>query len=760
MVGPCDKMVVASMMFSSTMQILEAYSSSPTSSVYSRFDRGEDEPQSSPLGIRMLQIEDSFSQYAKLVPSSPESSYRTSYSSQSAAESPASSATSAFSDSFQSQHKEIRRRRSPTNSEPRPKDLKLLSSNGATSLQRSSILASRVPEESSSPGEVPPPPPPKNVHSRPFAQKPPPTLQDTIGNRVPKPAAVSGIRREKQNPESSLIATASAVRLPPAPPLKLVVSREKSAGALLGSVESNPPKNFNFPNPRQGIRRPIHQKSISASSQNKPLPPAPPLPEQPFSRLPESNSTLAPREPKTLDLQIQIFEAAPVHSHSRGKSDTAFDILDSPSSGRLHQTHLSSLEEDRSPFQYSSLPLSDKTSASISRSDSLPAKIHPVIQPQNRLELLPSPSHGSSKRSIESSLTNASLPGPFSQPHLPAGPRLRTKTLSPPTHREVTTPQPIQAAKTELPQSSVPQQGISDILEVRNPMIASKLMPSHFCCYVQHKQLVPSSNASAPVLCMACDRDCDRMWKCGWCCLRICAVCKDVMGTVNGDLKRLIDARKDDKAEVVPIRMDPTDMESERSNTPLSLRIKNVPGRNQPPMSFGTRDSPDRSDTLTSLRTRVGPGRSETPMSLRAQNAPSRSGTPLSLRTRNAPERHEATATQKNWLVSERSESVLSFRTHGLPERSESSLSSRMRGGPQRSDSPINSSLRPVLDRTNTPMSLRIGNAVGKREQSTVLGNGTSIPDFDTFVPVFGPGGDLGMDLRGGRGVAGQRLMV
>ena len=748
-------MVVNSMMFSSTLQILEAYRSSPTSSIYSRFDLDDDGPQSSHFSTGLTRTEGPFNPYTELLPTSPESSYRTSYSSQSPTNSPASSATSAFSDSFQSQRgvrKEIRRRRSPTSSEPRPKDLKLLSSNGATSLKHDSppsgpaVNAKPLPRLGSPEG-IPPPPPPKNGQSRPAIQDPPWTLQDVLGNKATKPAEARGITKENQTLEPGSIITASVVILPPAPPsLKLVVPWEKSAAALPDPANDDPAKNFNFPNPRQGIRRPVHQKSISTSSQNKPLPPGPPLPELPRSQLPEYRTVSAPRELETIKLHTPPPKALPAHPQSHGKSNMALNIFNSFEPSLPDHKPLDSLAEDLDPTFPKPLSLPIANSTSIPPSKNLVTKSQPVVQSQSQRRKLyghkPSPSSGS----VGSSLTNASLSGPFYQPQLPAGPRLRTKTPTPPPQQRPTTPQPPQETKMEQRQPSLlqQQQDISGIPEIRNPLVASKLMPSHFNCYIQHKQLVPSSNASAPVLCMACDYDSEQMWKCGWCCLRICAVCKDVMASVNGDLKTLIDERKNGKAELVPIRMNSTDIGVDKSESPMILKTQNVPSRSETPMSLRTRNTVDRS---------------ETPLSLRTRNIPDRSGTPMSLRTRDTQDRNETTM-RPIFPVPERTESALSFRTRNQPERSESSLSSKMRVAPNRSNSPMNSSLRSEPSRSDTPMSLRIGNAIQRSEQSAGLKNGSGIPDFDSFVPVIGPGMDLGMGLRGGRGMPGQRLVV
>ena len=741
-------------MFSSTMQILEAYSSSPTSSVYSRFDR-EDGPHNPRFSVALLQAENSSERCTKLLPNSPSSGYRTSSSSQSATNSPASSVTSAFSDFSRSRrgsHKEIRRRRSPIDSEPRPKDLKLISSNGFTSLSNIDpsihTISKALPAEprSPSPEEPPPPPPPKNVQTKPIAQKMDGALQNTVDGQILNPETVKGWRKDNRTLETGLIITASAMRLPPAPPpLKLVVPRGKQSTTGLPEMTGNATaKNFNFPNPRQGIRRPMHQKSISTISQNKPLPPGPPFLVHPFSQDPEMRSSLATEDSKRLESHVPVIEAMPTRSHFQSESSTAPNVFGPVVSDSVNYRPLYLLQEGSDPASHELSSLPKTASGAVGQPDYLPAQTQSVDLSQSpqqdpfRHRLNPAVS------SVESSLTNASLSSPFSQPHLLAGPGLRNESLTLPQRQKLMTSQPKQAANLDLQQPDPPQLGIT---EVRNPLIASKLTSGHFYCYAQHKQLVPSSNASAPVLCMACDHDSDRMWKCGWCCLRICDVCKDVMGTVNGDLRRLLDERKNGKAEIVTIRMSATDMGMERSETPMSMKNRNVPNRSGTPLS---------------LRTRNLPNRSETPLSLRTRNVPDRSETPMSLRARNIPDLSEAVPKQSDWSVPERTESAMGFSTRLSPEINESSLGSRARITPDRSrsNSPMNSGVRSQPNGSDTPMSLRIGRPVNRSEPSAGLRNGMGIPDFDSLVPIFYPGTDLGLGLRGGRGMPGQRIVV
>ena len=183
---PRVRMVVQSMMFSSTMQILGDYLDSPTDHEYPHGKSPEEPKRKSHLDLSPLinpqvagaQIH-ATAHFGKTqlntVPESPTSftsSYPTSPSSSSPGHSPASSNTSAYSDAFSPKLapiKEIRQRRNPGSVDIRPKNLELLRSNGATNLlvplkEVEQISATSNYDQSppiDSPPDLPPPPPPK-----------------------------------------------------------------------------------------------------------------------------------------------------------------------------------------------------------------------------------------------------------------------------------------------------------------------------------------------------------------------------------------------------------------------------------------------------------------------------------------------------------------------------------------------------------------------------------------------------------------------
>ena len=70
----------------------------------------------------------------------------------------------------------------------------------------------------------------------------------------------------------------------------------------------------------------------------------------------------------------------------------------------------------------------------------------------------------------------------------------------------------------------------------RQPVAAPALRPAHYDCYIQHRPLLPSRNLRAPVRCMTCGGDAPCMFKCGWCCLRICGACARILAACRGDL--------------------------------------------------------------------------------------------------------------------------------------------------------------------------------------------------------------------------------
>ena len=73
----------------------------------------------------------------------------------------------------------------------------------------------------------------------------------------------------------------------------------------------------------------------------------------------------------------------------------------------------------------------------------------------------------------------------------------------------------------------------------RQPVAAPALRPAHYDCYIQHRPLLPSRNLRAPVRCMTCGGDAPCMFKCGWCCLRICGACARILTACRGDLGRM-----------------------------------------------------------------------------------------------------------------------------------------------------------------------------------------------------------------------------
>ena len=99
------------------------------------------------------------------------------------------------------------------------------------------------------------------------------------------------------------------------------------------------------------------------------------------------------------------------------------------------------------------------------------------------------------------------------------------------------------------------------IPQSRVPVPPMALKQIHFDCYIKHRPLAPSRNFVAPVLCMVCKEDSDQMWKCGWCCLRICTPCRQALGSKRGDLRKLVE-----------------DGRVSRTNTPIGSRPDLSPG--------------------------------------------------------------------------------------------------------------------------------------------------------------------------------------
>ena len=77
---------------------------------------------------------------------------------------------------------------------------------------------------------------------------------------------------------------------------------------------------------------------------------------------------------------------------------------------------------------------------------------------------------------------------------------------------------------------------------VRQNFPTPSLTDIHLHCYQSHRNVKPSKNIYAPVPCMACHvDDFEIRWKCGWCCLRICAGCMEKLDHIKGrDLQTLI----------------------------------------------------------------------------------------------------------------------------------------------------------------------------------------------------------------------------
>ena len=240
-------------MFSSTWQILESYLEDSPSEVR-RTPHGHD-----------VEKQDSARQAAsnkffKPLPTFPESpeppepqesqdSSPSPSDSGSLANSPASSKTSAFSDELPVKpkaSKEIRRRRTPEGIEPRPKNLTLTKSNGATNLPAKEISLPSATSSydlspsAESPPDLPPPPPPK--------------MFDKFVQRIPIMRKPVQATQTAQSSEEKLVSRSVVESLEPQKPAPVVVG---------------------IPSTPKAPAVPLPQKSLSRLDEK----PAPPLPQ-------------------------------------------------------------------------------------------------------------------------------------------------------------------------------------------------------------------------------------------------------------------------------------------------------------------------------------------------------------------------------------------------------------------------------------------------------------------------------------------------
>ena len=624
-------MAIQSMMFSSTWQILESYlEDSPSGPRKTPPDiERKEHPSPKPLPITTTSTHQTEGRIYKPLPDFPDSlsTSPAQSDSDSLANSPASSKTSAFSDEFPIKPKtsrEIRRRRTPEGAEPRPKNLLLTKSNGATNpptkepipISATSNYDLSPPIES--PPDLPPPPPPKMfeklVPSVPIIRKP------VQPDQVPQINDQKPLSRPVDEKLGSKKLGPVIVGIPSMPktPIEYLPqqSRSRPDEKPMPQLQSLPPRSdslvrgaSNFPNPKQG-RRPAHQKSASSISQNKELPPKPSLLGNSVFSLPKSSSNSEIPE-GVFELPALPSEKMPSATHSQGKSSTALDIFNSlRAESPIKETVGSTVSlrnhegpRRRSPPQASGFDGSKTTIG--------PGPTRPVI----------SRNDSNTSQSSTSSLTSSSLRAPFPQPNISIRGRPsdeaqqrpgtqsrgdgyqneRSKPLQsqyPGVSRPVRTPSngSVQSSsqKLEVPsrsntpqtlRSNSPQPSISSlpgVPEVRSPLIAPELKECHFTCYTQHRPLLLSSNILAPVLCMTCKQDSDQMWKCGWCCLRICSGCKMALGEMKGNLKKMVTEHENGNLKIGRDRVSDTPP-MERSNTPASM----TSNRSVPRMQMG-----------------------------------------------------------------------------------------------------------------------------------------------------------------------------
>ena len=614
-------MAIQSMMFSSTWQILESYlEDSPSGPRKTPHDiERKEQPSPRPLPITTTTHQTEGRAY-KPLPDFPDSlsSSPAQSDSDSLANSPASSKTSAFSDEFPikaTASKEIRRRRTPKGAEPRPKNLLLTKSNGATNLPAKEPIPISATSNYDlsppieSPPDLPPPPPPKMfeklVPSVPITRKPVQATQVPRTNDQKAPSRPADEKLGSRKLGSVIVGIPSM----PKTPIEHLPQRSRSRPdekpvPTIPQPQSLPPRSdslikgaSNFPNPKQG-RRPAHQKSASSISQNKELPPKPSFLGNSVSPLLKSSSNSEIPE-GVFELPALPSEKMPSATHTQGKSNTALDIFKSlRAESPIKETASStaSLRNHEGPRRPSPRQASgfDGSKTTIG-----PGPTRPVM----------SRNDSNTSQSSTSSLTSSSLRAPFPQPNISirgrpsveaqqrVGTRSRgngyqdERSKTPHSqfsgaYRPVRTPSngSVQSSSQNLevpsrsntPQtlrSNSPQPSISSlpgVPEVRSPSTAPELKECHFTCYTQHRPLLLSSNILAPVLCMTCKQDSDQMWKCGWCCLRICSGCKTALGEMKGNLKKMVSEHENGKLKIGRDRVFDTPP-MERSNTPASM---------------------------------------------------------------------------------------------------------------------------------------------------------------------------------------------
>ena len=564
-------------MFSSTAQILEAYL--------------EASPLSSATGSMRWTPSSATIMEAKLVDAkasnirtyfdlaSATTSPRTSLSDASPAASPASSHT-AYSSETSSPKKagslEIRRRRLPQGTEPRVKNLSLTKSNGATNTQpavkevkptSASSDYNRSPPMDS-PAHLPPHIPPKSLAR--------PAPQNSIEQ---KPIQLDQEKqwRNADLPNSSTTLSSAKFQAQTMP----ITKQPNLSTRLISLSKANPPA--------AGMRpKGNHQKTPSIAS-NKELPPNPPV-EKSF--LPQSDiiigMSLSP-PPEEREMLLPSTQ----YSQGKSKPSTGFTGLPSGPKG------LPSGPKARTNIAVSRRPvptgaISEEAHKKAVESNTvrpLPTEPAREMSPPRAVQkglsrpgpALGSLSSGPSLRSRHqanasiSSLTSATVSGPISLPDFQVHQRRESEDsqLSPRSHSrneskaqtagemitigiEAPRPRPSQdslrsGSSSNVSRSTTPQShrsastaatsisSLPDVPEVRSPIVAPEIKPSHFNCYSSHRPLVASSNKQAPILCMACKEDSEEMWGCGWCHLRVCLGCKEALVEVGNDLRKMLD---------------------------------------------------------------------------------------------------------------------------------------------------------------------------------------------------------------------------
>ena len=629
------KMAIQSMMFSSTWQILESYLEDSPSSIRKTPQEASSwkEHVSPTVDTKTAATHADVAENSKSLPETPDSS-RPSSQSNSVANSPASSKTSAsFTDEYPLKiipRKEIRLRRTPQGAEPRVKNLMLTRSNGATNLK--SPASETHPNSATSnydkspaiesPPDLPRPPPP------------PPKLFDTPIQRVAvarKPVQASSVARaNKATPNSkpmgnllsfnnaapAVAGDSSAPKAPVDPPYPRSSSRRENRPASNSSKPGPlPPRSDSLV---KGVSiakfglRPAHKKSASSMSQNKELPPSPPqaklveppmLKQPSYARLPEGFFEL-PSQSSGKELTV---------SDSKGQSNAGLNIFNSlrAESPLPDIAELETPAENSNPFEATSNEVQNAPLRSESRGAIPPTQREPRRPGFTRTET------STSQGSNSSTVTSSSLTAPFSQPSLRSrgrapsnsDQRARSRSHSNSSQNErFKSPQqsqnsvpprttssssisalsqkmdvPLRSTTPQIPRSNTPQTSgsLPGVPEVRSPLIAPELKPSHFSCYTQHRPLLLSSNVMAPILCMTCKQDSEQMWKCGWCCLRICTGCKGALGEVRGNLKRMLAGAESGQLKIGRDRVFEASLPIERSNTPASIMSNNSNPRSQ-----------------------------------------------------------------------------------------------------------------------------------------------------------------------------------